>query len=87
MKITRTIPARKDTLEIVSYMQFLKYGLYRDIMKKLNKKLVNNCYWCDKKFSDDDQLHAVISTKGDHIFCSKCAELLDNNTAEAREGE
>ncbi len=73
--ISRDVPARTETFEVIwARQEFMKMSpKFREIRAKMSYK-GKRCWWCRKDFEDGDMMALVcIKTKGNKLFCQKCA--------------
>lgn len=85
VKLTRIIPARKQTIEICA-VNNLPY-LYKDwsaSAKELGKKVLTSCWWCRKPFNDEDSVTIVVTkcSNSSKWFCASCSELISKKANE-----
>jgi len=78
MKLTKTIPARKLTVNFIWWKKdYSVYGeLWRNARKDMKKKF-DKCFWCNKDFIDGQSICiACVEGSGNKTICPVCAELL-----------
>lgn len=88
MKLTRIIPAKKQTIDVLIFKRFgYPYKAYREVCSRLERGAPKSCYWCNSKFEDDSDLYTVIWNKRAESFCSECVKPLQENATQNKEGK
>ena len=80
MKLTKTIPARKVTLE----PKWLKkdFSIYNESWRNIRGRMrdkCDKCFWCKTPFLDGDQIALAggIPNQKNRVLCQECANSLE----------
>lgn len=76
MKLTRTIPVRKKTVEFIWIRKnFMIMGdMYRTARSTLRKPM-DSCWWCGHRFEDGEAFAlGCIRGTGNKVLCHDCAD-------------
>ena len=58
--------------------EFMVYSSYKNIRKKFNLSIDNTCFWCSKKFEDNEMMVlAAREKKSNVLLCQKCMDKME----------
>lgn len=77
MKITREIPARTESLDILwCKSDFLNYGEMEAGRNEAKMKTQKRCFWCNDNFRSDDTVGLVgLKGKKNQLVCQNCVPV------------
>jgi hypothetical protein len=80
LKLTKTIPARTETLEILSVKRdwILMSKTFRGIRAKFSNRM-DRCFWCEHVFEDEEAVALAITPKGNKSLCQACAAAAEES--------
>ena len=61
---------------------FMKFGRFREVREMYGMKVQRNCFNCNKKFINDDDIYLVATTGGNKLLCGKCNDIALNDLKE-----
>lgn len=76
LSLTKEIPARRVTQKFLWIKpNFMKYGVYRKAREGMKMSIKKVCWWCRKKFTDEDSLSLACRADGGRnvLICGGCA--------------
>lgn len=80
IKLTREIPARKDTVVVEWYKrEFLRYTEGFRRIRANAREPFDKCFWCKRHFVDNELFGLAHFTglRGNKVLCGKCVDLIE----------
>jgi ribosomal protein S27AE len=74
MKLTKQIPARRETIKFRWIREFQPAAQLNNARSRIGMSTFQKCYWCKHPF-DGDEMTFLAGHKGkNRILCGKCAD-------------
>lgn len=86
--LTKRIPARTKTANFLWCREFMLYGKYSRARKKMGMTHVTHCYWCQRRFLDDDMMAmAAEKNSGNRLLCQECVGKMEQGKGRGNDGD
>ena len=79
MKLTKQVPTRVKTVEILWYKRdfFEMSKRFREIRSK-SRNPMDKCFWCNHPFEDGERMTVALLKKGPNkVLCQTCTDKIE----------